>query len=573
MRALPCSIFLAGALLLAPRAGLAQQPDPAAKPADPPAKPADDGPVVQMENTTGGAQPVPVAAPAAPVAAPPAQGGGMSGGPSGGMFGSPGQPPQGAAAAGAGEWHAEYHGYFRAPLLIGIGTRDTPAAGQSKTTFHRPVVPDDQYLSWSYSGHQARDWAEAYFSYGNNWVKGTIGLLAFNFTDAAWANGTAQFGIGQGYVTLNSDLGYQNVRLEAKVGSFWAKYGMAGKYDGGKYDTFVFGRTHVMGGTVRMEVDVGKLTLWGEEGFGGKQPTPSIYNNAKFTLLQHLHAGASYDKLIDVSLHHLHSWAQEEDRDGAPVQGAPDGSLAVVGADVRIRGNMYGELYAGFSHIDAKAAGTIAPAIEVLHSFGGGEFTQGVTSNYLDGPTKASNGNGSVDTLSLQYDFSVANLLENLKKPGSHFWGDGRDLTISLFSMMNWVSSDDPDIDGIMKLKYGADLAFAAMPWLSIGARFDRLQPNSKVPEQSFGVLSPRIVFRSQWVTHEEIMLQYSRYFYNQRECADVTQPALCTQPPSAPVLPDGFGALTTNQDPNTRGSGVTRPDINVVKLQANIWW
>lgn len=550
MRALHSSILATAALVLAPGAAFAQ---------DPPASgdgSSGDAPVVQMENTSGGGQaatpppaPKPAAAPA-PAPASPA-----------------------ASKSGAGDWKFDWHGYFRAPLLVGIGVRDDPLTGQGSSTFHRPVVPDNQYLSWQYTGHQSLDWAESYFSYGNNYVKGTIGLLAFNFTDAAWANGQAQFGIGQGYVQINHDLGYKNVRFEARAGSFWAKYGMAGKYDAGKYDTFLFGRTHVMGATAKIELDVGKWTIWGEEGFGGKQPNPSVYNNAKFTLLQHLHGGVSYNKIVDVSLHHLHSWAAEEDRDGATLIDQPDGELGVVGADLRVRGNAYGELYAGFSHVYANNARSVAPAIEVIHSFGGGEFGLGITSNYLDDRTAQSNGNGSVDTLSLQYDFSVANLLENLKKPGSHFWGDGRDLTISLFTMMNWIKSQDADMDGVMRLKYGGDIVGAVMPWLSVAMRFDRVQPNSKIPEQSFAILSPRLVFRSQFVTHEEIMIQYSRYFYNQRECDDVTQLTLCAQAPPSPVLPDGFGALTTNQDPNTRGSGTTRPDLNVFKIQANIWW
>jgi hypothetical protein len=566
--------FLAALAALAPAAALAQ-PAPAASSSEPAAQPAP--PVVMMQNTSNGSSPAtapPTAgtpagsAPSSAPAALPLSGHNESplsyGGPS---------PVSTGTKSGAGDWKFDFHGYFRAPLMLGLGKRDNPAPGQSSDTIHRPVVPDDQYLSWAYTGHQAHDWAEVFLSYGNNYVKGVVGLLGFGFTDAAWQNAQAQYGIGQAYVLVDHDLGYQNVRLQAKVGSFWGKYGMAGKYDAGKYDTFVFGRTHVMGGTVRLEIDLGKTTLWAEEGLGAKQPNPSIYNNARFTMLQHLHAGLSYNKFIDVSLHHLHSWAQEEDRDGATLKDAPDGQLGVVGGDVRLRGNMYGELYAGYSHIYAKSANVVAPAIEVLHANGGGEFSLGVTSNYLDGPTKSSHGNGAVDSLSLQYDFSVANLLENLRKPDSHFWGEGRDLTISLFTMMNWVKSDDPDANGTMKLKYGTDIVASLLPWLAIGARFDRVQPNSKVPEQSFAVLSPRIVFRTQWITHEEITVQYSRYFYNQRECDDPTKPTLCVQPPSAPVLPDGFGALTTNQDPGTRGSGATRPDLNVFKLQASMWW
>ncbi len=37
------------------------------------------------------------------------------------------------------------------------------------------------------------------------------------------------------------------------MGSFWDKYGMSGKYDAGKYDVYLFGRTHTMGETISGE--------------------------------------------------------------------------------------------------------------------------------------------------------------------------------------------------------------------------------------------------------------------------------------------------------------------------------
>jgi len=49
------------------------------------------------------------------------------------------------------------------------------------------------------------------------------------------------------------------------VGSHWNRYGQAGKYDSGKYDTFVFGRTHVIGYKARGEIDIGDVTLWAEQ--------------------------------------------------------------------------------------------------------------------------------------------------------------------------------------------------------------------------------------------------------------------------------------------------------------------
>jgi hypothetical protein len=495
----------------------------------------------------------------------------------------PGAAPVFAGASVSGpptsnDWKFDFHGYFRAPMRIGIGHRDNPTAGQSSTTLHAPLVPDDQYLSPQYTGVQSKDWSELFFSYGNQWAQGHVGLQGYNFSDASWDQASAQFGIAQAWLSLTPKLGYQNVRLDSNVGAFWSKYGMAGKYDAGKYDTYLFGRTHQMGETVKMAIDVDKVTLWAEEGFGVKQPDPSEYNPAKFSLLAHGHAGLTWNRTLSFNLHFLYAWAQEEDRQvaggGALPAGfgnLPDGSLTIFGPEVKLTNTLIGELYLGFSHIGANHATVVNDVVEVIHSGGGQEFSQGIQGNYLDGPHKASNGNGAVNTVLVQYDFSLANLLAGIKK--ASFYGDGPDMAASFFMMWNAISSDDPDMDGVKKLKYGVDLLGTPVKWFGLGLRVDRVQPNSNIPEQSFGIISPRLVFRTAFLTHEEIMLQYSYYMYNQRTCTG--DPTLCVQPPAAPVLPNGFGAPVASLDPNQRGAPNTngRPDLNVLKLQASMWW
>ena len=606
------SLLLAPLLLLVPLRAFAQAPPetppPPAEPAPAEPAPAEPAPptdqtqapqeqpkVVQMEDTTGA--PSPVAQPQAVVEPQPGTG------PTGTPPVTRGGPEP---AEGSDEWRFQFHGYLRAPMRVGVGRRDNPAAGQSATTYHAPIIPDDQYLSWQHTMHNQKDWAEMFFSYGNSFAKGTVALQAFNFTDAAWKEDAAQFGISQGWVEITPDLPYENVRMWWKVGSFWNRYGTAGRYDAGQYDTFLFGRTHAMGETIRGEIDVGDITIGAEHGIGAKRPNPSVFNRARFTLLHHMHADLKYDDLVTFGLHHLYSWAQEESRFGdaeigAPPAGAqqPDGSLAVYGAEVRLDANMFGYLYLGYSHIAADDAVTVAPAIEVLHSYGGGEFTLGVTDNYLDSvgctavvagtppaANRCSGGNGGVNSVLGQYEFSFANLMKNLEEPGSKFWGDGQDVKLILYGMFNAVSSSDPVMDGVTKLKYGTDLSVIFLPWMGAAVRFDRVQPNSEIAAQSFSILSPRLIFKSAFVTHEEIQLQYSRYFYNQRTCAAGGSPADCVQSASAPVLPDGFGATDLNQDPNTRGAPTTdeqrnaadpavaqRPDLNVFKIQASMWW
>jgi hypothetical protein len=166
-------------------------------------------------------------------------------------------------------------------------------------------------------------------------------------------------------------------------------------------------------------------------------------------------------------------------------------------------------------------------------------------------------------------------------------------LKLILYGMLNKVESDyrpsDPTIwgptHGNLKLKYGVDLQYRAAPSLTAALRFDRLQPNSKVPEQSFAVLSPRLVFASNWVTREQLTLQYSRYLYNQRECANgAVSPAdfarlrgpgsaLCVQPPPSATPPDGFGINSEVQDTDLRSAPTLRPDADVFKVEATFWW
>jgi hypothetical protein len=547
-------------------------------------------------------------------------------------------------------WKSDFHGYFRVPLRVGMGTRPAPratpdttqseldtsdrAAGQSSVTLHAPVIPDGQYLSWQSTAHNRSDWAELFFGVGNAWAKATVGLQGYNFTDASFDDPKTQYGIGQAFVTLTPDLGYENVRLALKVGAYQDRYGAAGKYDAGEYDTYLFGRTHAIGETLRVDYELDQnWSLWAEQGVGGKRPDPSSFNNARFTMLAHGHVGLNRGSDLQLSAHLLYSWAQEEDRpydvskqntlDASSVVDFPDGHMWVAGADARADLGAWGYLYAGYSHIGADHALVVGRALEVLHASGGGEYQLGVVDNYLgpscraafddprvaNGPTErtgglvgpgptpyplgCSAGNGSVDSLLAQYEFSLTNFLQLSEEGGQKFWGEGADLKLVLYGMLNHVKSDyrptDPTVwgptNGNLKLKYGADLQYHVTPALTAAVRVDRLQPNSEVPEQSFAIISPRVVLSSNWVTREQLTFQYSRYVYNRRECpSGAASPAefarlrgpgsaLCVQPPAAATPPDGFGINSEVQDANLRSAPTLRPDVNVFKIEATFWW
>jgi hypothetical protein len=552
----------------------------------------------------------------------------------------------GESEEASSEWKTDFHGYFRAPFRFGIGSRPEPKSaimdqtqaewsvddsveGQSSTTFHMPVIPDGQYLSWQSTSHNRSDWAEIFFGVYNAWARATIGIQGYNFTDASFNDPLTQYGIGQAYVTLTPDLGYENFRLALKVGAYQDKYGAAGKYDAGEYDTYLFGRTHAMGETLRIEYDLTESwLLWFEHGLGGKRPDPSSFNNSRFTMLTHGHVGLHSGRDLQFSAHMLYSWAQEEDRPydiskqiseyASSVVDVPDGNLWVAGVDARLDLGAWGYFYGGYSHIGAKDAIVVGRAIEVLHASGGGEYQLGVVDNYfgpgctsgvsaagtertgmlsgpgggLGPPEGCSRGTGSVDSLLAQYEFSLTNF-QQMNEGGQRFWGQGSDLKLVLYGMVNFVQSDyrpvDPTVwgptDGNMKLKYGADIQWHVTPSVTAAMRADRLQPNSEIPEQSFSILSPRVVFSSNWVSREALTFQYSRYIYNQRECApNVASPAgfarnrtegsaLCVQPPPAATPPEGFGANSENQDVDWRGAPTTRPDVNVFKIEATFWW
>ncbi len=479
-------------------------------------------------------------------------------------------------------WHLEFNGFFRAPMRLGIGARGEPAEGQSETTFHAPLIPDDQYLSWQYSRQNPRDWAELVFSYGNEVARGVVGLQAYQFTNAAWNDVEAQFGIAQGYIELTPRLG-RGRHFWLKAGSEWDAYGEAGVYDAGQYDTYLFGRTSVMGETAHYDITLGEFTYGLEQGFGTRRPFPGSENTSRFTLLHHEHLTLAWKHKVQLGLHYLYSWASEEPRPGASSKVAvepPDGSLGVLGVGLRADGDRWGHLFLGYSVVNAKSALTVGPAIEVIHAQGGGEEDTGFVAQYLvargkEGDTPADKvGTGSVSSVAVEWDFSAKALLTG-EEPDE----EQRDLVASLYGMVNTVSSYDPDADGVVKLKYGTDLLLNWLPWLGFGFRYDRLQPNSEIAEQSFSILSPRVVLRSKWASHEELSLQYSRYVYNQRECATDTEGLkkdpyhlLCVQTPSSPASADAFGAVA-DEEAGIRGAPSKRPDVNVVTLTASMWW
>jgi hypothetical protein len=507
------------------------------------------------------------------------------------------------------------YGFFRAPLRIGEGTRPACPAGdkvpaiapglydgqpwgnyycalpnQSRTTFHTPYLPDDNYFSWGYTRTWEKAWTEVYMSYGTSRVFGTVGIEAYDFTDVSVGGNQAdpaQFGIGQGWLTILPSLPIDKLNLDWKVGAFSEKFGSPSK-NGGPYDTYAFGRTRQIGESLTASYDLGDVTLKAEHGFGahlenvvaGKVPTgnPMAQNSytsamsstilgasAGFTLLNHAHAGIDYKHWLQIGLHYLNAWSQDDRIQGTlginGNPGGPDGSLAVYGAEARLMGHGWGDFYVAYSHINATNVTLVGPAFEVMHADGGGGHNgaSGIYETYFN---DKGNGDGDVDNLLLQYDVSVTHMLRKL----AHASTGETDITLSLFGMYSAVSNTSPDsvspygsgttlTAGTTKLKYGADVAVFPVSWLGVGVRGDYVQPDSHQPSLSFGSVAPRIMFRTHLLGHAQATLQYGHYWDGSYII------------PTQSVSSIGAGNLTTGN------TGLYPLDKDVFGIKATLVW
>jgi hypothetical protein len=85
------------------------------------------------------------------------------------------------------------------------------------------------------------------------------------------------------------------------------------------------------------------------------------------------------------------------------------------------------------------------------------------------------------------------------------------------------------------------------LPWLATSLRLDRVEPNSNDSRQSFSIVSPRIIFRSNWQAHDQVVLQYSHWFNG-----------------SNVIVRNGYPPV---EDPTIH------PDEDVLSLSATMWW
>ena len=128
----------------------------------------------------------------------------------------------------------------------------------------------------------------------------------------------------------------------------------------------------------------------------------------------------------------------------------------------------------------------------------------GIARFYLGPESQA---NGTLTAVGFQYDVSVGTLLR-YPQP---FWGEGPDVTLTLFGMAVHVDSADSNFDAT-KYKLGGEATYSMLSWLALQGRFDRIIPNIDDSSQDRSILTGRIIAKTEWVAHERVWLQYSRW-------------------------------------------------------------
>ncbi|HEY8923260.1 MAG TPA: hypothetical protein VIU64_02695, partial [Polyangia bacterium] len=207
------------------------------------------------------------------------------------------------ASAGADEWKFDFHGYMRAPMRFswgppspvdqppnsgGAATGLLPNQAPGGTQLHQwPRVPGASYITWEYTNTVAGPWAQLNFSYGNSRAMMTIIVDSYSQTSAGYRDLQAQQGIDQAFLTVNfPDTFGDYGGLVWNIGSFQNRYGAAGKYDGGMYETHLFGKTRVAGETLTANLSFGDWGLSLEKGIGAKIEAVPFTNNQLFQIFK-----------------------------------------------------------------------------------------------------------------------------------------------------------------------------------------------------------------------------------------------------------------------------------------------
>ncbi|HXT97200.1 MAG TPA: hypothetical protein VN853_12930 [Polyangia bacterium] len=468
-------------------------------------------------------------------------------------------PSFGQRSLSEDEWRFDFHGLIRAPLNMGINTRAhemvTQGPGQTNLVLHAPPIVPDDLETFSHTGVIPTTYAQMNFSEGNSVVSANVSIVAMQANvSESFLEPADQLGITDVYLSFLPTLPDRRFRLQILAGAFPTRYGSPGEYDLGRYGTPLIAQINGVGelATLRYALNP-DVVLMAEEGFHGQTNkanvsiTPDVWNDfadpgVGSTFVGHFHLGASIQRKVTLGAHFFRAFSLD-DRVGP---NEPDGRINIFAADVRVGMGRFGSFYGAYSYTSALQARDLSRVISVLNTQGG----PGLMQEYL-GPN--SGGTGTLSTAGGQYDLSIGKLVSY----PTPFSGDGPDVVVSVFGMLTHVTSADPGYfapapsntpwNGATKAKFGVEGTYSLLSWLAASLRFDQVNPMTKDSDLSFSEISPRLIFHSDWQSTDQIVLQYTHWFYGS------LTPVRGGEPP--------MYDFTTYPDPDT------------LSISASMWW
>ena len=473
-----------------------------------------------------------------------------------------------AAPMPFGQWTLRYNGFLSASFQSSIGERSAPVAGQSKIVFHTPPQTLDEYASFVGTNTMPGQWVGMNFAFGNGVVTANVTMNTWNPTEP-----TTYYQIGGQLFLLNAYLEFVvpsigPLRPRVKTGYFGPYYGGLGEYGLGMYTNPLVGSPRGVGELITVEYRLRPtLTLFFEHGFmgsrngnvpsgvvptGGNGSINPMYP-ASWVHHAHLTLHRTGDTDIKTGVHYLYNWSQD---DAAQQQFdnlntrqfyenyIKDAHLTVLGWDATVRNSAWGYLGAGASYVQ----GNNSTPLRGLMTFGG------------DGPTLTdrwwgpmSFGTGKLFALGLNYNTSLGRMLR------ASYSSDAPDVAIQAGFIMAYTlaptalnpGTTDPNapvpdtFNHRLRYKFGVESIYTFCSWMAVALRADRVAPNSRDASETFYVLAPRVVFRTNWVSRETISIIYGRWFYG---------------PDSHPEL-----SSTVSRDVGL--------DKQLIAFNVNLWW
>ena len=442
------------------------------------------------------------------------------------------------------EWNFHWSGFLTTSLQFSTNERPTTIDGQSKTVVHVPPQTVDEYASFLGTNTMPGEWAQMNFATGNRYVTANVMLTTWNPTEPTtyFQHGSQQF-INNAYMAFTIPP-IAGVSLRANVGYFYNVYGGLGQYGLGLYTNPLVGGVRGVGENLVAEYDLSdSMTLSLEHGVmgtrNGMAPTCPVNLNASpanclpvtvtgqngmsnvvwpAAWVHHAHVGLQKkgEPSWHVKAHYLYNWSQDDRtqlaRDNPNTRqidesNVKDGSITTYGLDAALQDTIWGYLGAGVSYTHAQDAYPVKGIV----TYGGDGET--LTNRWFGQPT---GGTGNLLVAGVNYAASLGRLF-SYPVP----FTPGPDITVQLGFVVakTWGQPKDPayayePFDGRVRHKYGADVQYMFLPIMGAALRVDRVVPSSKDSEETFHVISPRLIFKSGWDSRYTITLIYGKWLY-----------------------------------------------------------